>query len=335
MKILIIGPRYYNYLDAAAAAFGKLGHEVVVEPYDNPIHPYTPMMKVRYKLSRHKERLQERSRTLFNAFILKRFGETGPGLVFILNGEILYEETLDKFRESAKVGIWFFDNREKLPLATGHIDHADALFCFENDDVQWYARQGKKAYFLPQACDCGIYRPLGLEKDIDIVFVGTLYTSRKRRRTTEALCRRFPELKIEVYGLYRPWYKGLLKCLTRPRKDVFLNRNVNAAQANELYNRARIALNIHQEFQKDGANPRVFEICGSGAYQICDRNPYVESLFPDGEIGLYSTEEELFSLVEKALRENTAERAEAARNMVLSRHSYEVRMKTVLEKLGF
>jgi spore maturation protein CgeB len=41
----------------------------------------------------------------------------------------------------------------------------------------------------------------------------------------------------------------------------------------------RLWLNIHHEQSQNGANPKVFEICGSGSYQICDANPYIESFF--------------------------------------------------------
>ena len=329
-KVLIIGPDYFNFLSAAATAFRSLGKEVSVLPYDNPIHPYTTLMKWRYRLG-DKEKLQAESRALFAQTAREAFDGFRPGLVFIMNGEILDAASLYYFRKSAKVAVWLFDSRLKLPRAEAHIDHCDAFFCFDKADVKWYAARGKKAFFLPQACDSTVYRPLKLERDIDILFVGNLFYSKRRKDIMNAVIERYPKRDIVVYGDYQPWFKGLGQWLRRPHKGIYRNMNVTSEEANFLYNKAGIVLNIHQESQKDGANPRVFEICGSGAYQICDRNPYTEALFPEGTVGLYSNLDELFEKIDFALHNNMQKQADAAREVVLEKHTFENRMATVLE----
>ena len=137
-----------------------------------------------------------------------------------------------------------------------------------------------------------------------------------------------------MYGWYQPWFKGLKAWLRRPHKRIYRNINVSSEKANLLYNRARVVLNIHQEHQKDGANPRVFEICGSGAYQICDWNPYVASLFSEGTIGIYKNNEELFSLIEAGLTTDVHSKAMAAHSIVAHNHTFQHRIKFVLETLG-
>lgn len=333
-KVLIIGPHYYNFLPAVDNAFRELDWQTEVIGYDNPVNPYTPWMKCKYKLSRDKERMRKKSRAKFSTFIKQRFTEYQPDVVFIMNGDIFEAPTLDFFRQSAKVALWFFDNRETIPVSIGHVDHVDALFCFDKDDVDWYTHQGKKAYFLPQACDPAVYRPLNLEKDIDILFIGNLFYSPKRKALMNAVIDRFLDQKIVVYGWYQPWFKGVWKWLTRPHKDIYKNVNVTSEQANVLYNRTRIALNIHQERQTNGANPRIFEISGTGAYQVCDRNPYVESLFPDGSVGFYGNEEELFAAIADALSADKSKQAQRAMQTVLKDHTFKNRMETVLKVLG-
>ena len=328
--VLIIGPNYYNFISACRASFEELGWAAKCLPYDTPIHPYTSLMKVKYKLSRRKGQMREHSRQMFNEEAVRGFDEIRPDVVFIMNGDILYPETLDHFRKSAKVALWMFDNREKIPDAIGHINHVDAMFCFDQRDVDWFTAQGKTAHFLPQACDTSIYRRLDLKKDIDILFIGHLYYSPKRKRIMNAVIERFPDRKIVVYGRYQPWFKGIIKWLRRPYKSVYKNVGIASDKVNELYNRARVVLNIHQEMQTDGANPRLFEICGSGAYQICDSNPYVKSLFPDGEVGLYENEEQLFNLIEYALNNDMTQNASAAYEKVVGQHSFIQRLDTVL-----
>ena len=335
-RVLIIGPNYFNFLPAVEKAFSELGWETDVLPFDNPVHPYTPWMKWRYKLSRHREALQARGRAVFRTEAISRLDAFRPDLVFLLNGDIFEDETLDEIRSGGvKIALWLFDNRERLPRSVTEVGHVDRLFCFEQRDVDWFRAQGwDNVSFLPQACDPDVYRPLeGVAKDIDILFVGNLYGSAKRKETMEAVIRAFPQRCIEVYGLYQPWYKGVLKCWYRPHKDIFKNRTIPPAAVNALYNRARIVLNIHQELQQSGANPRVFEICGSGAYQICDGNDYIRSLFPDGSVGLYDSEQELLTLLGRALEEDPSAQAEAAHRTVYGQHTFVNRMAQVLSSI--
>ena len=332
-SVLIIGPNYFNYLQASEYAFSKLGYNVVTDGYDTPIHPYTSFMKLRYKVSRDKDRLYRKSVNLYNSHIINVFNNTKPSIVFIMNGEILNSETLEYMRRDAKVVVWLYDNLEKLPGSKNHLDYVDKLCCFEQRDVDYYREQGKVAYFLPQACDTATYHPLDIEKDIDISFVGQIYYSPKRRDTINAIVDKFPDKRIVVYGMHQPWYKGIWKWINRENKNVYKNCTISANETNRLYNRSKIVLNIHQEAQKDGANPRTFEIIGSGAYQICDANPYIEMLFKDGEIGVYHNKEELFELIKGGLQNDKSECVNRARKSVLADHSFDSRIKQVLELL--
>jgi hypothetical protein len=191
-SVLIIGPNYFNYLQASEYAFSKLGYNVVTDCYDTPIHPYTSFMKLRYKVSKDKDGLYRKSVNSYNTHIINLFNSTKPSIVFIMNGEILNSETLKYMRRDAKVVVWLYDNLEKLPGSKNHIDYVDKLCCFEQRDVDYYREQGKVAYFLPQACDTATYHPLDIEKDIDISFVGQIYYSPKRRDTINAIVDKFP-----------------------------------------------------------------------------------------------------------------------------------------------
>lgn len=335
MKVLIIGPEYYNFLSATQSAFRELDWETQVEGYTAPIHPYNWLNRIRYKITHDKQAAEQRSRERYQTYILQVFGSARPDLVFILNGDFLSVETLDSFRRSAKVALWMFDNRVRLPGAKNHHEHVDALFCFDEEDVRAFKEEDVEAFFLPQACDTSVYRPLeGTVKDIDVLFVGNLLYSPRRKQLMNTVINHFPNRKILVYGWYQPWFKGIVAWLRRPYKHIFKNVQISGAEANRLYNRARIVLNIHQEYQQDGANPRVFEICGAGAYQICDWNPYVASLFPTGSIGLYHDGAELVSEIEEALLDDKGESAFRAHSVVWAEHTFKNRVEKVLEVLS-
>lgn len=335
-NLLLIGPHFHDFNKYLADAFCQLGWEVSTVAYDTPIHPYSRFNRIRYKLARRKSLLQEKSRMSFSEHAKAVFDKKSPQLVFLLNGEMLTPETVRYFAENSRVLLWLFDSITRLPHCWRIAPLCHKVFCYEKDDVGLIkAKLGVAAEFLPQAVDPSAYcKMTQVEKEWDIVFAADMWKSARRKLLIQSVVSRFPDAKIRVWGIYKPWYKGLREWLLRERRDVYTNRNASTAQLNLDYNKARVVLNIHNEQQTNGANPKVYEIAASGSYQVCDANPYIESLFPNGEIGLYHNEQELAKQIEWALnpaneREREA-RAERAREIVLSVHTFVDRMRQVL-----
>lgn len=340
-KVLIISSPFYDYQISVGRAFEALGFSVKIETYDEPIHPFKGLLKWRHKFAKDKERLRARSRAKYDAYIKQVYDDYQPDIVFSYNGTILLDERLDYFRQKSKVVLWMYDSvqRPDRVRCQKHIDHVDVVFCFEERDVEYYAQQGKTAYFLPLACDTTVYYPIeNQEKDIDILYVATLYTSQKRMRMIKQVVNSFPKAKILVYGLYKPFVKTPLKCLFREKRNIYKNVNIPPKKVNELFSHTKIALNIHHEQTFHGANQRVFEACGAGAYQICDANPFIQSLFPNGEVGLYHSEKEMLDQIRWALDEKNVQererRAKAACAIVKENHTFVTRVKEILERIG-
>lgn len=334
-KVLIIGPNFFDYTYKIASVFSKKGYDTFVEIFDDPIHPFKGIMKLKYKFSFDKEQQKKISRNNYKCYIEERFEQISPDLVFILNGNILEITTLDFFRETSKVVLWMFDNIKRFPYSALLVNHIDLFLCFDQSDVDLLRSQGIDAFFLPQACDINTYYPLlNKDKDIDILFVGNIYGYEKRKVFLNKIIDRFGDCCIiRFYGIYQYFSKNPLKWLFRPHKNIFFNNVVEPTLVNDLYNRSKIVLNIHHQEQKYGANPKVYEICGSGAYQICDANPYIEQLFPNGEIGIYHNEEELFELIDYALTHDMSEQAERAHQIVVNNHTFVNRIQQMLNIL--
>ena len=350
-KALIIGPNFHYFNQSVERAFRAKGYETRVLAYDNPIHPYNTANKLKYKFSGDKLRLKEQARALFHLEAELAFEEFLPDFVFVMNGDMLLPDALLHWRgkldddpqpvgQPARVALWLFDSFDHIPFTEENIPAVDAIFCYEQTDIpKIAARYGVRAYFLPQAVDPVIYHKVDISKTCDLVFAGDIFHSAKRQDIIQAVVSHYPNLKLKVWGEYKPWYKNPLKCLTREHKDIYMNRNASGDQLNADYNQARIVLNIHIEQQKDGANPKVYEIAATGVYQICDANPYVEQLFPNGEVGLYHYNEktapehrydELFERIDYALSHDMSVQAEAAREIVMNWHTFEKRIEQVL-----
>lgn len=334
-KILIIGPNFFDYTHKIAYVFSSKGYNTYVENFDDPVHPFNGITKLKYKFSFDKEQQKKISRKNYKSYIEKRFAQISPDLVFILNGNILETSTLDFFRESSKVVLWMFDNIKRFPYSVSLVNHVDLFLCFDQSDIDLLQNQGVEAFFLPQAYDVNSYYPLfNKDKDIDILFVGNIYGYEKRKILLNRVIDKYGDrCKIKIYGIYQYFSKNPLKWLLRPHKNIFSNNIVAPNLVNNLYNRSKIVLNIHHQEQKKGANPKVYEICGSGAYQICDKNPFIESLFKNGEVGLYENEEELFELIDYALTYDMSDKAKAAYDIVVNNHTFDKRIEQMLDLL--
>lgn len=110
----------------------------------------------------------------------------------------------------------------------------------------WAPRE--KLSVLLSGYDALVHKKLDCEKDLDIVFVGTILP--RRRRILERLQDKFPITVIKAFG----------------------NEMV------EVFNRAKIVLNIHAEEQLD-TETRVYEALGCGAFvmteRLSDESPFV------------------------------------------------------------
>lgn len=326
-RVLIIGPNFHYFNSSIERAFQSLGWETKVDAYGTPIHPYSLWNKIRYKLTRDKLSLKQGARRRYDAYIRGIFDSYSPDLVFIMNGDNLLPQTIEYLSERAKVAIWLFDSVRKYPLIIENLKYASAVFCYEQEDIPYLQQElNIEAHFLPQAFDPQLYYPIkGVEKKYDIAFAGDIWQSKKRQETLQAVVNAFPEEKIIVWGVYKPWYKGVWKWLTRERKGIYKNQNTTAEILNRTYNESRLVLNIHVEQQKNGANPKVYEIAASGAIQLCDANPYVETLgIPN--IQFYHSTDELIQLIRTSLKNYVT-----AKDIEMNQHTFVCRIQTVLQ----
>jgi len=334
-KILIIGPSFFCYNHSIGCAFEELEYVVRIMEYDEPIHPFSLKNKILNKCLPRNKGLKKKCRSAFNKSVVNIFTEFNPSLVFVYNGDILDTETILIFKKTSKVAIWALDGIKRHPQSEALAPFADAYFCFEESDVEYLKSKGIHSYFLPQACDTNIYHPINIKKDIDILFVGTLYAYPNRIRILRRVVATFSRYNIQIYGVYKPWYKNPFKWLFREHRRIYKNCSVPPEEVNLLYNRARICINMHHAQSKNGANPKVFEISGSGAFQLVDWNPYIESVFSNSEVAMYHSEDELMEMIEYYLHQDNTESAEKAYRLIMEKHTFVNRISNVLKILDF
>lgn len=186
------------------------------------------------------------------------------------------------------------------------------------DVLRWYIGEGMPAYFMPQGVDPDIFRPLDVEKTVDVCFVGRRYGM--RGRLVDAL--RSAGLNIACFG------------------GGWGTRSISDDEKVEMYSRARINLGIGGT----GVSERItcvkgrdFEVPAAGGLYLTTYNPELTVLYDIGkEILCYLNEIDCVEVVRYYLeRPEEAEAiAAAGRARCIRDHTWERRFRDLFEWMG-
>jgi spore maturation protein CgeB len=337
MKALVIGPAAseFNagYNQAIARALGHLGYETEICEFFVTTPPgLLNRILVDGGLKFGYREFYDRYVIDFNKRVLALYNKQRPDIVLVIRGSKVSVSTLESM--SAIRVLWLHDLARRSDLHHDQLSAYDKIYVFESSDVEWLQRSGLPATFLPIAFDPEVYRPLDVRKDIDVFFIGAYYPN--RRDLLEHLAQHFPSETLRFYGRhvrYREpstWIRYLFY-LANGKRKVFPNRSLNASQINEMYCRSKICINIHHGQSENGCNPRVFEIIGSGSYQIVDQIPFVKKEFGD-LLMTFRDGASLKAAIRRALDDEKIRLAniEKLREIVQDKHTFLHRIKVIL-----
>jgi len=329
-KVLLIGPSCFNYNQSIASAFDPDQFEVKVIDYEEQFGQINIQNKISYFFSKNRIATTEKLISRLNKYIISAYNRYHPDIVLIIKGDTIFEETVLSMRLSKNI-LWMLDGIFYNPRSLELADKMDAVFLFEKTEVERVKKINRNTFYLPSAFDQKIFKKLPLKKDIDILFIGTLHAS--RIKLFEKLHNKFPDLNIKVYYRRFRFYKTPLKYLKSLKEKVFINRFVTPFEANILYNRAKICLNIHHKQSVYGINPRFFEILGANALQLVDHKPFIDEYFSDYPIRAYKTEEELFEMIPQQFNKNIQQDNQKLFEAVGKYHTYRNRVEYMLDKI--
>ncbi len=289
MSALIVGPAFFNYNEAIGSAFQKAGYRVriVGSPVHNPSGLWN-RISIDFAGKFGIVAFRQAWRRRFNRLIGRADRDMRPDFMLVIKGDWLDPAVFEACTAARKV-IWFQDaafrcGPDHLRLA----QLADAVFVFEATDIDYFANAGidtGKVRFLPMGYDDTVYKPLDMNRDIDVSFVGKMYPQRKALLAD--LVRDLPGVRFEIWGRFvryqepRTWWEWVRVRSDARLRRIYRNKDIPPQRVNLLYNQSKIVLNMHHDQSKDGCNPRVFEIAGSGAFQICDDNGFVRTQVSD------------------------------------------------------
>ena len=334
MKILISGyhnPHYQTITEYIERAVCGLGHEVIV--FNDRKHIIPGRLRHRCKP------LQAVSLAAINSSLVRLADKTRPDLVIVTGGHRITRKTLRELaRRGFRVVLWTTDRPDPKDIMRETVFNYDRVFCQGTEYVDIFKELGvSDALWLPMGCDPEIHSPVSLSEDqeadlgSDVVFVGSFYPY--RAENLEAL--RGFNLAIWGPGWENlPGHSALGGCVrgahTPPHKWV------------KIYSASKIVLALHNSSGCDAAiahqaSPRVFEALACGAFVLTDCKKDVLELFRSGEhLTAFADAGDLREKVAHFLSRPAARQriAAAGRREVLKNHTYQKRLKTLIDMSG-
>lgn len=268
-----------------------------------------------------------------------------PQVVLTLLGMNVAPEIVHAIRSlGSTTAIWFSDDPYYSDITRITSTHYDYVFTNELSCVEFYTMQGcKQVYHLPLAVDLNVYRPQRVHTGYfsDVCFIGSAYWHRVNffNRIAPYLARK----NVKIFG----WWWQRLDQYSK-LSHIIRTDWLTPEETAKYYNGAKIVINLHrspndESFNKNSSqvealstNPRTFEICGSGAFQLTDARQDLANLYEAGhELVTYSSAEDLVQKIEYYLKHDE-ERNELARNglqRTLRYHTFDNRVAAMLSVL--
>jgi spore maturation protein CgeB len=329
-KVLIIGPNFLNYNRSIATAFNSDQFEFKIINYAEQYGKICLLNKIRYFVSNRRQKTTARLLSELNNHIFKVYKHYEPEIVLIIKGDTIEPEIVEKMIGSKKI-LWMMDGIFYNPQSIHLVDKMNAVFLFEKSDVTKVKQINPNTYYLPSAFDDKIFNDLHLKKTIDILFIGTLYP--ERISFLNRIRHQFPNLKMKVYCERYRFYKNPITWWNSIFDKVFINRFVQHKEANILYNKSKVCLNMHHEQSVYGINPRFFEVIGSNALLFTDHKPFLDDFFSDNKIHVFQSEENLLRLIEEHFNGVQKQTDQKLYTKIRDEHTYRKRVDFILGKI--
>ena len=183
-------------------------------------------------------------------------------------------------------------------------------------------------WHLPEACNPGWHRPIGdAGVDKHVVVAGNTYLTRL------LLLERLHDAGVPLVLYGNPIPRWAPKAIP---DALHTGRPIFREEKSRVFRGAAAVLNNLHPAEMSGVNARLFEAAGAGAAVLCERRPELDELFdPKREVVAFTTFDELLGKIQDLLSSGSRTRSigDAATKRAHADHSYDVRLKILLEKM--
>lgn len=288
--------------------------------------------------------------------LLQQVLEDKSPVIFLLNGFVLQWYVPAFFRAIKQQGrtivSWQIDDPYYIDKNTGMIEDVDILLSVDSSTVSVYQAAGKRAAYLPLACDPELHKRYDDGDESyrsDICFVGAPFKGSRRVRLIDEIAPYLAKHRSRIIGASEldTWKENLVHY--SELQHVIHDAIVKIDETVRFFSGAKINLNIHKDSyghrwdknarKIDARSPceRTFAIAGCGGFQLVDETR--SDLAGEFEIGKeVITFSDARDLVEKMayFLEHDEERnriALAAQRRAYAEHSYKHRLGTIVDLL--
>lgn len=273
-------------------------------------------------------------RVKMNKSLLAKVQEYQPDILFVLIGETIFPQTLEKIKKSgALIANWFADRilepgRKKLAQEIS--PYYDYFFLGPSEEVLGYVKIGAGyVKTMPLACNPEVHKRIDLTKEekkrygSEVCFEGTIKLGRERILSS------LSDFDLAIWGF------ELKK--DSPLAKFYRGKCFSDEEIVKIYNASDIVLDINTPYE--GVNKvfhftlRPFVAPACGTFVLTAENPHLANLYEIGkEIICYKDEKELLELVKYYLNHPDERRmiAQKGQQRALRDHTYEKRIKEML-----
>jgi len=239
---------------------------------------------------------------------------------------------IEKLKEELEIKIIFWTGDAFINLERGYalVSNYDAWFVKDTYMERFMKdKLNLNVYLIPECCNPDFHRPpknIKFASQHEVVIAGTLYPY--RAKILEQLLEKF---QIEIYGALPKW-------MNKKWKEVHTGKYILLEEKSKVFYSSKINLNTLHYGEVDAGNCRLFEVAGSGGFQICDRKEEIANYFEENkEIVCFDTIDELIEKIEYYLKhQDEAEIiANNAHKRALNEHTYEHRINTIFDIISF
>lgn len=341
MKILVVYPPGGGGLVVAkhaAHALKKMGHTLEVLDSSQEI----PAYRLALRALEDEDKIIALYSRFLNHDLVVRALNFEPDLILTLAGSPVALGSLTLLKKQGfKLACWYVEDYRYFTSWRETALYYDFFFTIQEggffDELK---KLGVSNYhYLPNACAPEIHRPEKIPEarrsryGSDLSFIGAPYPNRVNM---------FKLLLDFDFGIWGEGWDGYLQLFgdhIRAR-----GRWISEETAAIIYNSSKLGINLHSStthdlinLEGDFINPRTFALAASGCFQLVDYRAPLEELFEVGrELIVFRSPEEFRELIEHYLGnpDEGIEIAGRARERALREHSYEHRMKSILETVS-
>lgn len=339
LRVLVDFPIYggsYTTARYVANAFQRLGCSVEIMDNSMANDLFQHILSMKNYMNESAERLTD----LLAEIIWQKYLEFKPHIVFCMAQAPVNRNLIKAIQKAGSlVAFWFVEDFRRFPYWKEVCKDTDLFFVIQQGEFfNLLHDHTHSAYaYLPVAADELLHHRIVMNHDdyklygSDVSFMGASFPNRVN------FFNQLTDLNLKLWGTGWEEYPRFNKHNPLPGKRISMEESV------KIYNATKININLHSSMNEDlfdpygdFINPRTFEICACGGFQMVDRRPPVQELFKeDEEIVMFSGVDEALDKIHFYLKHEDLRKKIALKGQerVIKQHTYTHRMQDVIYTL--